>query len=99
MTVFGLFHPYQQIVPADAGIVHQHLDIVVRMGLLPVPEALLCGGSIGHIEFQERSLPFNQGQALLRGLVIGNIIDKHMVAHLVQLDTDRPADSPTAARY
>ena len=55
---FPLFvlHKHHQVVATYARIVHQHVDILVGMALLPLLHSLLYGVGLRHIKAQQLGL-------------------------------------------
>ena len=74
-------HPEQEIVPADARIVDQNVNVFVRMSLLPGFQRSRCLRNIAHIEFEEFTCTagsFHQGESLPGSSLIGDIVDYDM---------------------
>ena len=91
--------PDEEVVLADTGIVNQHLDIIFRMGLLPLFQGLSNSLGASHVKLEEFSLALNGLEAIGRRGVVGHVVDEHVIALLMEFFTNGAADTPAAARH
>ena len=95
-------HQGEDVVTPDAGIVHQHLDIVVGVRLSPRFEDGTGFRTVAYVELQEFALlpGFADKRECLFGFCrVACIVDKDVIPHLCQLDTDGTADTSASAGH
>ena len=84
-------HHKHHVVLADAGIVHQIGDVVVGVSLLPLVKARLHLGLAADIKLHQLRLSasgLNGSLHVLRGLLVGDIVDDDGNAHAGNLLAD-----------
>ena len=91
------FHPDHQVVLADACVVHQHLDILLRMGRLPAFEGRADRLRIAHVEADQFALAADGFQGFAGCGLVGDVVDEDVIAHAGEGEGDGAADAAAAA--
>ena len=91
------FHPDHQVVLADAGVVHKHLDILLRMGRLPAFEGRADRLRIAHVEAEQLALSADGVQRFAGRRLVRDVVDEDVIAHAGESEGDGAADAAAAA--
>ena len=91
------FHPDHQVVLADAGVVHQHLHVLVRMGGLPAFDGCADRFRVAHVEADQFALSADGVQRFAGCGLVRDVVDEDVIALLREGEGDGAADSAAAA--
>ena len=91
------FHPDHQVVLADAGVVHKHLDILLRRGRLPAFEGRADRLRIAHVEADQFALTADGVQGFAGCGLVGDVVDEDVIAHAGEGEGDGAADTAASA--